>query len=63
MAEQSRGASLIPGAEEKGLCPTCHKFYHLETGEIVPELAHISVANVTEKDRCKPCTLEKDVWL
>jgi hypothetical protein len=50
---------MIPGSQNKGLCPVCHKFFHPETGELVAELTHIVVESVTEKLLCRRCgTLE-----
>lgn len=53
---------MVPSAENKGLCPTCHKFFHPENGEIVKELAHIIVTNVTEKQLCAECDREREAW-
>lgn len=53
---------MIPGSEEKGLCPGCHKFFDPKTGEKVKELAHIIVTHVDEKQRCLECENEREAW-
>jgi len=47
---------------EKRLCPSCHSFFDGKTGEKIPELSHITVINVQEKEICKQCTEERDQW-
>ncbi len=44
----------------KSLCPRCHRFYSAETGLIVPELAHIRVTYVDEKDFCRECLIKAE---
>lgn len=53
---------MIPGTESKSLCPECHRFFHMDTGEKVKELAHIVVANVDEKQPCLDCVREREAW-
>ena len=60
MADKTR--ELNPLEIHKALCVACHKFYDSTTGERVKELEHITVANVDEREHCKPCIAERRVW-
>ena len=44
------------------VCPKCGRYYDSATGEIIPKYEHIRIEFTNNKDLCKPCTLERQLW-
>jgi len=43
------------------ICASCHHYFDPATGEVSEKYSNVTVVN-TDKEFCKPCTKEKDMW-